>query len=359
MIPLARPLLGDEELALVTEVVRSGRLVQGERVAEFENVVARACGRRHGIAVTNGTTALELALRAVGVQANNEVLCPDFTWPSPANAILATGAMPVLVDVDLHEWNVRGEALAQARTSRTRAAIVIDQFGAPVRKKEIEEALQGIPIIEDSACALGSRFADAPCGSFGAISCISFHPRKIITTGEGGMCLTNDDDLATRLRILRNHGQQAPGSFVIASGNYRLSEIAAAIGIEQMKRLDAFIESRQRLAARYRDALPQLEFQEIPDGCGSNYQTIGALLRRGTSANERDTFIAKMRERGVELSRLSYAVHELPTFQHAQYRGTTCSRLANRGIAVPAYPSMAEAEREATISMLEQVLNLS
>jgi perosamine synthetase len=155
-----------------------------------------------------------------------------------------------LVDVDPHEWNSTPEAFAAARSARTRAAIVIDQFGNPARAPELHAVLDGLIVIEDAACALGSVFADGkPCGSLGDVSCFSFHPRKVITTGEGGMCLTDDAELARRLRVLRNHGQAAPGVFERHAGNFRLTELGGALGVAQMARLAEINQGRREHAA--------------------------------------------------------------------------------------------------------------
>jgi len=218
--------------------------VQGALVERFEHAVAALVGRRHAVAVSSGTSALQLALKALQIGPGDEVLCPALSWPSPAHAVRVAGAKARFVDVDQDEWNSSAEALRAARNGSTRAAIVIDQFGNPARAEEIRAALGALPIIEDAACALGSRFANGPCGSLGKVSCLSFHPRKILTTGEGGMCLTDDDDIAEKLRMLRNHGQLR-GEFVVAAGNSRMTEIAAALGLAQLQRLDDIIVRRR------------------------------------------------------------------------------------------------------------------
>jgi len=204
LIPLAKPWIGEDEQRAVSAVLQSGQLVQGALVERFEHSVAALTGRRHAVAVSSGTSALQLALRALQIGPGDEVLCPALSWPSPAHAIRVAGAKVRFVDVDQDEWNSSAEALRAARTGNTKAAIVIDQFGNPVRAEQIREALGSLPIIEDAACALGSRFTSGPCGGLGRVSCVSFHPRKILTTGEGGICLTDDDDLAEQLRMTRS-----------------------------------------------------------------------------------------------------------------------------------------------------------
>jgi perosamine synthetase len=356
MIRLSRPTIGEEERAAVDAVLASGMLVQGSQVARFEATLAARCGRKHAVALSSGTAALELALRAIGVGPGDEVLCPALTWPSPANAIRHVGATPVLVDVDAEEWNATGAAFAAARTEATRAAILIDQFGNPLRAREILDALPDLPLVEDAACALGSRTDLGPCGSVGLVSCMSFHPRKVITTGEGGACLTDDDALAEQLRRLRNHGQAAPGVFEAVSVNFRLTEMAGALGVTQMGRLDAILASRRALLSRYRSALPKLRFQRCPAGGRENAQTAGALLPTGTDVVARDRVIERLRSDGVEAGRLSYALSRIPALGLTEHSMPVSEDLVARGIALPLYPGMTEEEQARVMRAVEAAL---
>lgn len=337
-IALSPPSLGPQELEAVKKVFNSGRLVQGPMVERFEQRIAERCGRKFAIAVSSGTSALQLALQALDIRQNDEVICPALSWPSPAHAIVLAGATPVIVDVDAEGWNLDPGAVARARSPQTRAAIVIDQFGMPARWTELQEALQGMLVIEDAACAIGSTTPHGPCGSFGAISILSFHPRKVLTTAEGGMCLTDDSGVAERLRVLRNHGQQSPGKFVCAAGNYRLSEIAAAIGLIQLDRLDTMLENRLRLAARYRDALPKLKWQQAPSGATSNAQTMGVVL-----SEHRDSIIQALRQRQIESGPLSYELSELASVApYARVPEVTshAKHIAFHGLALPLHSEM-------------------
>lgn len=363
MIRLTRPTVDDAEIDAVAEVLRSGMLVQGENVRALEASLAERCGRKHAILVSSGTAALQLALDAAGVGEGDGVLCPSLTWPSPAHAILLSGATPHLVDVDPNEWNVTPELLSKARTEEVTAAIVIDQFGNPLRRSGVEAALEGLIIIEDAACGIGSRFTEGPCGSLGTISCLSFHPRKVITTGEGGACLTDDDIIAERLRALRNHGQDGKTGFVMAAANYRLTDFAAAMGRVQLGRLDGIVEALRERAAIYLAALPELRFQQCPPDALANYQTMGALLPVGTEPDKRDAFRSRMREQGVEIGALSHAVHRLGAFGAARERAEAAGRsfavteeIVDLGFALPLYPGMTREDQDRVITLVKATL---
>jgi perosamine synthetase len=354
LIRLAKPWIGEDEQRAVATVLESGQLVQGALVERFEQAVAALIGRRHAIAVSSGTAALQLVLKALQIGPGDEVLCPALSWPSPAHAVRIAGAKVRFVDVDQNEWNSSAEALREARNGNTRAAIVIDQFGNPVRAEQIREALGALPIIEDAACALGSRFAGGPCGSLGKVSCLSFHPRKILTTGEGGMCLTDDDDVAEKLRVLRNHGQLR-GEFVVAAGNSRMTEIAAALGLAQLQRLDEIVARRRELATLYREALDgEMDLQSTPAGAESNYQTFGVLLPQG---RDRNAVREKLAERGVEAGVLSFAIHKLGSFAGSEASLPIAEHIAARGVALPLYPQMRNAEVDEVVSSLQGVLH--
>lgn len=355
MIRLARPVLGAEEARAVEAVLATGMLIQGERVAELEGLVAARTGRRHAVAVSSGTAALELALQAIGVGAGDAVVVPDLTWPSPAHAAIACGARVVLADVDAREWNVTAETVAAARTGApggVKAVIAIDQLGNPARWSEMP---RDVPVIADAACSLGSTYRGRPCGSFGLIACLSFHPRKVITTGEGGMCLTDDDGLAARMRVLRNHGQRAAGEFVEPAVNWRMSEVAAAIGIVQMGRLDALLARRSAIMAAYRAELTALEWQSEAEGAVSNRQTGAALLPRGAPSS-RDQVIAALRAREIEAGRVSYALHRIGTIDGAPERVPASGEVVDRGIALPLHPGMSDDDVGRVVAAVREVL---
>ncbi|KPK55254.1 MAG: hypothetical protein AMJ63_00295 [Myxococcales bacterium SG8_38_1] len=354
MIRLAKPWIGEDEQRAVAAVLESGQLVQGALVERFEQAVAALVGRKHAIGVSSGTAALQLALKVLGIGPGDEVLCPALSWPSPAHAVRLAGAKVQFVDVDADEWNSTEDALRSSRTEQAKAAIVIDQFGNPARAAAIRDALGALPIIEDAACALGSRFPNGPCGSLGKVSCLSFHPRKVLTTGEGGMCLTDDDDIADQLRMLRNHGQLR-GEFVVAAGNHRMTEIAGALGLAQLQRLHEIVARRRELAASYREMLGDaVSVQASPAGAESNFQTFGVILPQG---RDRNTVRDKLRERGVEAGQLSFAIHKLGSFAGSDASMPIAEHIAARGLALPLFPQMRNGEAEEVARVLLGVLN--
>jgi dTDP-4-amino-4,6-dideoxygalactose transaminase len=255
------------------------------------------------------------------------------------------------------------ETLAPALAARTKAVIAIEQFGNPARHAALREACGSVPLIVDAACSLGSSYQGVPCGAHGVIACTSFHPRKVITTGEGGACLTDDAVLAAQLRALRNHGQAEPGRFSCASGNYRMTELSAAIGSAQLPKLRAMCAGRRARAQQIMDALPWLSFQRAPLGGVDNRQTMGVLVgERGRGAAERERVIAGLVAGGVAAGRLSFALQTLPQFElearAAQEAGRSLANaldIAERGLCVPLFPSMSEAQVAAVIEALRSV----
>ena len=361
MIPLTRPWLEDDETEAMSEVLRTGMLVQGPAVADFEAEVAARAGRTHGVAVSSGTAALSIAFEALGIGAGDEVLCPALTWPSPAHAAQRRGARVRLVDVCPAEWNARPEDFAAALTPKTRAIVSIDQFGNPVRAPALAEfaAAHGLTIVEDAACALGARFADGrPAGSLGAASTFSFHPRKILTTGEGGVLATDAHELAERAQQLRNHGQARPGVFTGAGENFRMTELQGALGQAQMKRLDTIVARRRALratmAAAIEEALGErVALQREPAGARSNWQTFGLVLADGI---DREHVLDELHARGVGAGLLSYAVDRLGTIEGAQGALPVAHRIADQGLALPLFPQLSDDEAERVVAALIEVV---
>ena len=364
-VPLALPLTADDELEAVREVLESGWLTQGPKVVEFERLVADRVGVRHAFATSSCTTALHLSLAALGIGPGDEVIVPDFTFPATANVVLQQGATPVLVEIDAGTYNVDPELLDRQLTAKTRAVMPVHLFGLSADMDPVMTFARehGLAVIEDAACALGATYGDAPCGSLGDVGCFSFHPRKVITTGEGGMVVTNDDELAERLVLLRSHGGvRRDGRFMFeaAGYNYRLSDVHAALGVAQMGRLDEMLASRRAVAARLReglDEIPGIEPPVVPEWDGHVYQAFVAMLDEGI---ERDAVIAGLRERGIESTIGTYALHDQPFFARLRESGAPelpASLAAfRRSLALPLYPAMGEPEADRVVEALREVL---
>jgi len=356
MIRVTRPALGDAELRAIKAVLDSGFLTQGEQVARFEARVAAVTGSAHAVAVSSGAAALHLALMALGVGPGDEVITSDFSFPATANVIEIVGARAVLVDIDLATFNLDVTQVEAAVTARTKAIMPVHEFGLMAEIEPVQQVARrrGVAVIEDAACALGAvqRIAGrmVPAGSAGTVGCFSFHPRKCVTTGEGGCLTTSDPALAARLRALRNHGlEPGPGGAELrAPGlNYRLNEIQGALGVAQMERLDWALAERRRLAALYDEALAgceRLQLPQEPKDSRHAYQSYVVLLPADVG---RDMVIERLRAAGIEAVRGAYAIHRL-----AYYRArpsNTASRFPSatdadaRALALPLYAGMPDA----------------
>ena len=367
-IRLARPCTGEDELDEVRAVLASGQLSQGPKVVEFEQQVAAYVGRRYAFATSSCTTALHLSLVALGVGPGDEVLVPDFTFPATANVVVQQGATPVLVDIDLDTYNAGAGELARHITARTRAVIPVHLFGLPADIGPITDfaAEHGLAVVEDAACALGAVSGEGQCGSFGDIGCYSFHARKVVTTGEGGMIVTDSDDLAARIAVLRSHGgvrTEGRFCFEAAGFNYRLSDIAAAVGCAQMRRLPELLRRRQELAERLHAGLAELDGIRGPahrPGPGHAYQAFVALVDEGI---DRDAMVTALAEAGIETTLGTYALHDQPFFQQTYGYRTgqlPASHAAyQRTIALPLYPEMTDDDADTVIEALKKALPTS
>jgi len=365
MIRLYVPYVDDGEVAEVAKVLATGYLTQGPKVAEFEQRIARLLGCRHAFATSSCTTALHLSLVALGIGRGDEVLVSDLTFPATANVVVQQGARPVLVDVRLDTYNMDVGDLEARVTPRSRAIIPVHAFGLAADMDGIMEvaARHRLVVIEDAACALMARYRGRMCGTIGDLGCFSFHPRKSITTGEGGMIVTNDESLAQRIALLRSHGG-VRGEFYFrfeeAGFNYRLSDVQAAVGLAQLAKLDWIMARKRELAIRMTERLasiPGVTPPAEPEGCFHSYQSYVVMLDDGL---DRDRVIAAMRRRGVETTLGTYALHAQPFFQRAY--GYTPGELPNsyrifrQSLTLPFYPQMTEEEMDLVIGALQESL---
>jgi dTDP-4-amino-4,6-dideoxygalactose transaminase len=319
---LARPYTDEAEIEEVRAVLASGYLTQGPKVAEFESLIAARVGTSHAFAVTSATTALHLSLAALGIGPGDEVLVPDFTFPATANVVVQQGAVPVLVDIDLDTFGVNAADLERKVTARTRAIMPVHAFGLSADMGSVMEIAgrHGLAVIEDAACALGATYRGRPCGSIGTAGCFSFHPRKSITTGEGGMITTGDDELAAKITLLRSHGGiRDNGRFVFeaAGFNYRLSDILAAVGVAQVRKLDQLLTARRRVAGWYDRALAGASGLRLPVAAEWGEHTYQSYVVLLDAALDRDSVIEQLRRDGIESTLGTYALHAQPYFARA------------------------------------------
>jgi dTDP-4-amino-4,6-dideoxygalactose transaminase len=346
-VRLGWPDLGEAELAAVAEVFESGMLTMGPKVEELERLLADVCEVEHAFVVTSGTAALHLAVHALGLEQGDEVIVPAYTFPATANVVALSGLVPRLVDVDPETMNLDPARIEVG--PRTKAILPVHLFGRPARLEELPD----LPLLEDAAGALGARRRGRPCGGLGALGCFSFHPRKIVTTGEGGAVTTNDEGLADAVRRMRNHGWRAlaPPDMPGPGLNYRLSDILCAIGIPQLARLDELLAARTRVAAGYAQRLAHLPV-ELP---GADEGDVHGWQAYVLQLDDRDRVLAGLRADGVEAQIGTYALHRLGAYaDQGPFPGA--DRVFERALALPFHTRLTEADLDRVAEVLERVV---
>lgn len=368
-IPVTKPCLGEEEIQAVADRLLSGWVVQGPKVREFEERFATYTGARFARATTSCTTALHLALLALGIGPGDEVLVPAFTFVATANAVLYCGARPVFVDIDLLTFNVDVAQIESRITRQTKAIIPVHEFGLSADMDAIMSIAEKhqLFVVEDAACACGARYRNRHVGIFGKAGCFSFHPRKAITTGEGGMIVTDDEALARRIEILRSHGasasdlarHQSKSGFVLPEFdemgyNYRMTDIQGAIGVEQMKKLDWILGQRCSRAGRYTaklTGLPGLQTPFVPEGCKHVYQSYVTLVDGGRE--RRDEVALALQERGIATRQGTHAVHALGLYRERfglqPEDHPTAWKADQQSMTLPLYATMTDEEQDYVI----------
>lgn len=327
VIQISQPMMGQEEWEATREPIFSGWITQGPKIAEFEKMFAARHKVKHAIAVSNCTTALHLALVALGIKEGDEVLVPAFTWVSTANAVMYCGARPVFVDVDPRTFNIDTGKLKEKITAKTKAIIPVHLFGLCADIDAVKRIAPGLKIVEDGACAAGAGIGDRPAGSLGDIGCFSFHPRKSVTTGEGGMLTTNDDALAEKLNMLRNHGasiseeqrHKGPKPYILpefdmVGYNYRMTDIQGAVGVVQLKKLDVFIDERQKWANYYTQELGGIDWIRtpfIPEGYKHGWQSYVLYIDESKAPMKRNDMMEFLQQKGISTRPGTHAVHML------------------------------------------------
>ena len=372
MIPVMRPWLGQEEADAAAEAVASGWIAQGPRVREFEEAFAAAIGTAHAVAVSSCTAALHLALIAAGIGPGDEVIVPSLSFIATANAVRYVGAQPVFADVDLATQNLVPATVEPHLSSRTRAIILVDQAGVPADLDAIRalcDPLQ-VTVIEDAACAAGSTYRGRPAGAGAALAAFSFHPRKLLTTGEGGMLTTSDGSIAARLRRLREHGMDISAAdrhrsqqpviehYTEVGFNYRMTDVQAAIGLVQLRKLAQMVARRRALARRYQELLPcvpgLLTADDPPYG-ETNFQSFWMLLP-DESAVARDDLMRLFADADISARRGIMAAHLEPAYADVRPSLPVTERLTARSLILPLFHQMTESEQEHVVSVVTSAL---
>lgn len=371
MIPVARPFIGAEEEQAVIAALRSGWITQGPRVAEFETEFSDYIGCDHAVAVSSCTTALHLAMVASNIGPEDEVICPSLSFIATANSITYVGATPIFCDIDPVTYNLDPLKIKEAITPRTKAILVVHQIGLPAEMQKILEVARehGLAVIEDAACAIGSKYEGHLIGKpFGTMACFSFHPRKILTTGEGGMITTSNADLANKLRKLRQHAmslsdvarhnakQVTAETYDEVGYNFRMTDMQAAIGSVQLGRLPSFLEKRRHLASRYDKAfrhLSWLETPSVPANCLPNYQSYMVRLNR-TAASSRDAIMQVLLEKNISTRRAIMAIHREVPYRSERWDAVLpqTNMVTDTALILPLFHQMSETDQDYVIEAL-------
>ena len=374
-IPISLPFTGEEEWQATKEPIMTGWLTAGPKVREFEELFAKRHGVKYAMAVTSATTALHLALVALGVGEGDEVIVPAFTWISTANVVIYCGAKVVFVDVDTKTFNLDVTKLKEKITARTKAIIPVHLFGLCADIDAIKEVAGNIPLVEDGACAAGAGYKNRPAGSLGTIGCFSFHPRKSVTTGEGGMITTNDDKLAEVISSLRNHGASIseeqrhhgpkpyilPG-FNMLGYNYRMTDLQAAVGVVQLKKLDMFIDEREKWANWYNEQLqdlPWITVPKYPADYKHGWQSYVVFIDESKAPCTRNEMMERLQNAGISTRPGTHAPHMLEYYAN-KYQITPDdfpgARDANNfSMSIPLFNKMTKEDYEYVVYNLRNI----
>jgi dTDP-4-amino-4,6-dideoxygalactose transaminase len=354
-IPVAKPFLGEEEAKAAHDVVLTHWVTQGPKVKEFEDNFARYTGAQYAVAVSNCTTGLHLAMLLCHIGSGDEVICPSLSYIATANSIVHAGANPIFAEVR-SDYNLDPDDAEKRITPKTKAILVVHQIGMPADIDRFRQICDnhGLFLIEDAACAAGSSYKDKKIGSHSDLVVFSFHPRKVITTGDGGMITTSRKDLADRARLLRQHGMSVNDrvrheaktviieDHVEVGYNYRMTDIQAAVGIEQLKRLDWLIEERRRIAQKYTEAfaeIPHLRLPVEPESGTTNYQSYSIYLEPGFPV-ERNELMQRLLDRGISTRRGVMNSHRATAYKHLNLHLPFSEDLEDRSIILPLYVPM-------------------
>ncbi len=360
-IPISEPLLSGNELAYVNDCVRSGWVSSlGKYIPEFEQGFADFCGVRHGIAVSNGTAALHLALVALGIGPGDEVIIPTLTFIATANAVRYTGATPVFADSEAETWNLDPQDVACRITPHTRAIIPVHVYGHPANMAPILDLAKqhNLHVIEDAAEAHGARYQGKRVGSLGEINAFSFYGNKIITTGEGGLLTTDEDALAEKVRFLRDHAMSPEKRYwhTEVGFNYRMTNLQAALGVAQMERIEEFIARKRWIAESYNQGLREVAAIRLPPEAPwatSVYWMYSILLNKDFPLS-RDEFMSRLRQQNIDSRPFFYPIHVQPPYQ-ADISLPVAENLSRRGINLPSAVTLSEEDIQRIVQAIREM----
>ena len=374
MIPIAKPYLTKDEAQAAYDTILTGWITQGPRVAEFEQKFAAYTGASHAIAVSNCTTALHLAMIVAGVSAGDEVICPSMSYIATANAIKYVGAIPVFAEVNPANYNLDVDDTERKISSRTKAILLVHQIGMPADIDKFTKLAEkySLILIEDAACAAGSVYFGKKIGSHSHLVCFSFHPRKVISTGDGGMITTTNSEFAERMKRLRQHGMSVNDRVRHESSkilfedhlevgyNYRMTDIQAAVGIQQLGKLDWIIGERRKIAMRYHEALSDISCIRLPveqEGYFSNYQSYSIYLEKNCPV-KRNELMQILLDEGISSRRGIMTSHRETAYlkEYSQCKLPVSEDAADNSIIIPLYVPMEEKDVEHVIGMLRKIL---
>lgn len=375
IIQISQPMMGQEEWEALREPIFSGWLTQGPKVAELQKLFADRHQVKHALAVSNCTTALHLALLAVGVKPGDEVLVPAFTWVSTANAVIYCNAIPIFVDVDPVTFNIDIKKIKEKVTIKTKAIIPVHLFGLCADVDAIKAEFPNLKIVEDAACAAGSGLRGKPAGSLGDVGCFSLHPRKSVTTGEGGMLTTNNDSYASVMDMLRNHGasiseeqrHKGPKPYILpefdmVGFNYRMTDLQGAVGTVQIKKLDAFIDERQKWADYYGKELGGISWlrtPQVPKDFKHGWQSYVLYIDEAKAPMKRNDIMEYLQQQGISTRPGTHAVHMLGYYANTfgikphDYLGAfQCNEYS---MSIPLHNKMVEKDFEYVVQCLKHI----
>ena len=377
MIPIAKPYITPEEAQAAYDTILTGWITQGPRVAEFEEKFAAYTGAKYAVAVSNCTTALHLCMIVAGIGKDDEVICPSMSYIATANSIKYVGARPVFAEVESDTYNLDVKDVEKRITPKTKAILLVHQIGMPADIDAFRSLADkhNLILIEDAACAAGSKYKGKTIGSHSDLVCFSFHPRKVISTGDGGMITTNREDYAQRMKLLRQHGMSVNDRVRHSSSklifedhvevgyNYRMTDIQASVGIKQLEKLDWIVEERRKIALKYNEAFAGIDFLRLPiekEGYFTNYQSYSVYLKENAPIS-RNELMQRLLDAGVSSRRGVMTAHRETAYKDecAGLSLPVTEDACDRSIILPLYVPMKEEEVNEVIEKVKTALLIS